>query len=145
MQRFLRAGGAIRQTQALALVRLPAHDPAMGDRQNRTAAPGGNALVLGSGNHDENGLFGHRRQPVAGYRSHEPPFVFFRRMASSTAWSARARSFSSNSALSFSYDSVLTTSTFRPGLAPRRSNAPSRTCWRMRARAVENIPSRRRI
>ena len=43
---------------------------------------------------------------VSGYRSHEPPFVFFRRMASSTAWSARARSFSCSSALSFSYDSA---------------------------------------
>ena len=102
MQRFLGTGGAIRQTQTLALVRLPAHDPAMGDRQNRATAPGGNALVLGSGNHDKDGLFGRRRQPGVGYRSHEPPFVFFRRMASSTACSARARSFSSRSALSFS-------------------------------------------
>jgi len=85
MQCFLGTGGAIRQTQALALVRLPAHDSAMGNHQNRTAAPGGNALILGSGNHEQDGLFGRRRQPGVGYRSHEPPFVFFRRMVSSTA------------------------------------------------------------
>ncbi len=48
-----------------------------------------------------------------------PPFVFFRRMASSTAWSARARSFSSSSALSFSYDSVLITLHLAAGLGPK--------------------------
>jgi hypothetical protein len=61
-----------------------------------------------------------RVDPVTGYRSHEPPFVFFRRMASSTDRSASARSFCCSSRLSSSYESALTTSALRPGLAPSR-------------------------
>lgn len=76
------------------------HDPAMGNRQDRTTAPGRDSGGLGGRNHEEDGLLGGFFEPLAGYRSHETPFVFFRRMASSTAKSASARSFSWSSVLS---------------------------------------------
>jgi HEAT repeat protein len=51
---------------------------------------------------DTDGHLDLRVDPVTGYRSHEPPFVFFRRMASSTDRSANARSFCCSSRLSSS-------------------------------------------
>jgi len=102
MQRLPRTRRGVGQAQSLPDMRLPAHDPAMGDRQERTAAPGRHAGGLGGRDHEEDSLLDGRRDPVAGYRSHEPPFVFFRKMASSTVRSASARSLSWSSALSVS-------------------------------------------
>jgi len=76
--------------------------PTVGDQQQRATAPDGNAAVLSGIDHGEHGQFGLHVDPAAGYRSHEPPFVFFRRMASSTDWSAKARSFCVSSRLSSS-------------------------------------------
>ena len=87
--------------QALPLARLllPADDAPVGDHQDRTTAAHRNTLLLGGLNHREDFQFGLRINPLPGYRTHEPPVVFFRRIASSTDRSARARSFSWSSCL----------------------------------------------
>ena len=94
MQCLPGTGRGVDQAHALPDMLLPAHNPAMGDRQDRTTAPGRHSGGSGGRDHDEDGLLEGRIEPVAGYRSHETPFVFFRRMASSTARSASVRSFS---------------------------------------------------
>ena len=99
MQRLFGPGGQVGQVLPLARLLLPADDAPVGDHQDRTTAPRRNALLLGGLNHREDFQFGLRFEPLAGYRSHEPPVVFFRRIASSTDRSARARSFSWSSCL----------------------------------------------
>ena len=94
VQRVLGTGPQIGQTLSLPGLLLPAHDAPVFDHQERTGVPRRNALGLGGRHHIEDFQFGLRLEPGAGYRSHEPPFVFFRRIASSTERSAKARSFS---------------------------------------------------
>ena len=108
MPRVLGAGEEIGQRLALPGLLLPANDAPVFDRQERTGPTRRNALLLGGRHHREDFQFGLRFDPQAAYRSHEPPFVFFRRIASSTDWSASARSLSWSSRLSASWTSVLT-------------------------------------
>ena len=108
MQRLLRSGDEIGQALSMSDLLLPANDAPVFDRQKRTGPPRRNALLLGGLNHGENFEFGLLFKPQAGYRSHEPPFVFFRRIASSTDRSAKARSLSWSSRLMASWTSVLT-------------------------------------
>jgi len=56
---------------------LPAHHPALLDCENQTAASHGYTLVLGSLEQGEYLEFSLHVEPSAGYRSHEPPLVFF--------------------------------------------------------------------
>ena len=58
MQRVLGAGAEIGQRLSLAGLRLPAHDAAVFDHQERTAAARRNALLLGGLNHGEDFQFG---------------------------------------------------------------------------------------
>jgi hypothetical protein len=56
---------------------LPTHDATMFDRQDQTTASRRNTLLLGGLNHREDFQFGLLADPLDGYRSHEPPLVFF--------------------------------------------------------------------
>ena len=99
VQRLFGTGHPVVQSPAQAGPLLPADDPTMSDPEDRTTASGRHALLLGGLDHREDGKFGFRLDPQLGHRSHEPPFVFFRRIANSTARSARARSLSWSSRL----------------------------------------------
>src|SRR5664280_2947866 len=77
MQRIFGTRAQIGQAPSLASPLLPANDAPMLDRQQRTTAPHRNTLLMGGLNHGENVHFGLLVDPLAGYRSHEPPFVFF--------------------------------------------------------------------
>lgn len=93
MQGLFWAWDKVGERESLSGGVLPAHHSALLDCENQTATSHGYALVLGSLEQGEYLEFSFHVEPRAGYRSHEPPLVFFLRMASSTAWSARARSF----------------------------------------------------
>jgi hypothetical protein len=99
MQRFSRARGPVGQALPLARLLLPTNPAALFYRLDLKTAPRRHALLLGGLNHGEDFQFGLLVDPLTGYRSHEPPLVFFRRIASSTDRSARARSFSWSSVL----------------------------------------------
>ena len=99
VRRLLGTGNPVVQTLPLPDPLLPPEDATLFDHEDRTTASHRHALLLGGLNHREDGPFGFRLDPLPGYRSHEPPFVFFRSMASSTAKSAKARSLSWSSRL----------------------------------------------
>ena len=99
MQRLLGTRSQIGQAQSLAHQMLPAHNATMLDRQDHATASHRNTLLQGGLDHREDLQFGLLRNPLLDYRSHEPPFVFFRRIASSTDWSAMALSLSWSSRL----------------------------------------------
>src|SRR5512137_2421404 len=142
--RVLGAGLAIIKTSASLPDPGPSdHTPAIDHPHGTGADPG---YPFGSGllhAHKDGALllFIH---PEALYLSHEPPFVFFRRIASSTAISAITRSFSCSSCFSRSYSSSETVFLLRPGRLARPSKALSFTLRWIRARSVEYKPSRRR-
>ena len=79
MQWLFRTGCQIDQALSLANPMLPANDATLFDRQDQTAASHRNALLLGGLNHRKDFQFGLLVNPLLGYRSHEPPFVFFAR------------------------------------------------------------------
>ena len=99
MQRLFGAWREVGQAESLAGPLLPTNNAPVFDHQDRTTAPRRNTLLLGGLNHGEDFQFGLRFDPWAGYRSHEPPVVFFRRIASSTDRSAKVRSFAWSSSL----------------------------------------------
>jgi hypothetical protein len=121
---------------------LPAGDAAVLNHEDRARAPHRHAILQGGIDHREDLQFGLSLEPLSGYRPDETPLVFFRRRVSSTAMSARARSFSNNSCLRASHSAEGTISAYLPGLALSRTSAPSFTCWRMRARSVKKRPFR---
>ena len=84
MQRLFWTRSPVGQALSLTGLVLPTNDATMIDRQEHTAVSYRNALLLGALNHCEDIQFGLLFDPLFGYRSHEPPFVFFRRIASST-------------------------------------------------------------
>src|SRR4030043_1244919 len=133
----------IKALSSLPVPRPSDHTPAIDHPQGTGADPG---YSLSSGLlhcQEDRGLvlFTH---PVGLYLSHEPPFVFFRRIASSTAISAITRSFSCSSCFSRLYSSSETVFLLRPGRLARPCNALSFTLRWIRARSVEYNPSRRR-
>ncbi len=107
---------------------LPADDAAVLDHEDRALAPHRHAILQGEIDHREDLQFDLSREPQVGYRPDETPLVFFRRRVSSTAMSARARSFSWSSRLSASHSADSADWGLLPGLALRRSSAPSLTC-----------------
>ncbi len=143
MKGFRGTRSAIMETPPESDPLLPADDAAVLDHEDRARAPHRHAVLLGGIDHREDLQFGLSLEPMSGYRTDETPLVFFRRRVSSTAMSARARSFSDSSCLRASKSEDATVSAWRPGLALSRTRPPSLTCWRMRARSVEKRRSRR--
>ena len=119
---------AILETPTASDPLLPADDAAVLDHEDRARAPHRHAVLQGGIDHHEDLQFGLSLEPMSGYRPDETPLVFFRRRVSSTAMSARARSFSDSSCLRASHSAEGTISAFLPGLALSRTSAPSLTC-----------------
>jgi hypothetical protein len=95
-------GLEILKTLVILASRSPSDNTAAVNSPEDTTPGHCKAFFFGSLNHHEDFYLLFLTQPPAFYLSHEPPFVFFRKIASSTACSAKARSFSSNSLFSAS-------------------------------------------
>ena len=93
----LPSGTTVGQPQPLSLTLPPPGRSPIGEQQQSATVPMRYPLFFGFVNDPQHGFFLFRFQPSIPDRSHEPPFVFFRSIASSTACSANARSFSSSS------------------------------------------------
>ena len=132
MRRLSLTGFEVLQSEAVSGLALPPVNSSPIGSQASATSSHRNSLHLGRFNHIENLVFLPTAYPLTGYRSHEPPFVFFRNITNSTERSARARSFSSRSRFRVSYSSAATGGRFLPGLAARRSKAACLTCCRMR-------------
>src|SRR5512136_2783135 len=115
MDRVLGAGLAIIKTLASPPDPRPSdHTPAI-DHPHGAGVDSGYPFGSGLLHAQKDGALLLFMHPEALYLSHEPPFVFFRRIASSTAISAITRSFSSSSCFSWWYSSSETVFLLRPG------------------------------
>src|SRR5210317_3083 len=136
MHGTFRARRCVVKACSLGKLAEPAVDPATVDRPHPTHPYHGDSFVFCGFNAQGNLNFLLRLKPTARYLSHEPPLVFFLKIATSTASSASARSFSSRSCFSASYCCKATVFFFAPGRTARRSRAASFTFCRIRTKSV---------
>jgi hypothetical protein len=108
MYRTFRTRLYVGKAFSLGKLAAPAADPATVDCPHPTNAYDGDSFALCGFYAQQDLSFLLRFKPTALYLSQEPPLVFFLKIATSTASSASARSFSSRSCFRASYCSAVT-------------------------------------